>query len=395
MSEIEFTKRAIGRVVNETEPGAMNTLSAIGDINGNGRTDVLIGGRNGKIVWFENHGRGAEWEQHLVDVIDRMECGGTLFDLTGNGRLDLINGTDWRGDEISWWENPGETDGRWERHLIAKTGRAQFHDTFVGDVKNDRSPYLAFTNQVGGTTIYCVPLPDDPHVSPWPGLEMIGQDKTEANPHNLEMNPSGRQPEEGLAIGDIDGDGQNELVCGTHWYKFTEDGWIGHKFASDYITTKVAIGDVDGDGQDEIVLSEGDAVVAGKTQGGKLAWFKPGSDITQLWKEYPLDDGLLDPHSLQLGDLTGNGKLDIFVGEVGAAGEQDEYVQRPPRLIIYRNEGAGQFSPYVIDEGTGTHDAVLVDVDGDGKLDIVGKPLHGPEKWHVHVWYNDSHATAT
>ena len=21
-----------------------------------------------------------------------------------------------------------------------------------------------------------------------------------------------------------------------------------------------------------------------------------------------------------------------------------------------------------------------------GVLDIVGKPLHGPEKWHVHVW---------
>jgi hypothetical protein len=22
-----------------------------------------------------------------------------------------------------------------------------------------------------------------------------------------------------------------------------------------------------------------------------------------------------------------------------------------------------------------------------GRLDIVGKPLHDAEKWHVHVWY--------
>lgn len=24
-----------------------------------------------------------------------------------------------------------------------------------------------------------------------------------------------------------------------------------------------------------------------------------------------------------------------------------------------------------------------------GVLDIVGKPLHGPEKWKLHTWYND------
>jgi len=30
-----------------------------------------------------------------------------------------------------------------------------------------------------------------------------------------------------------------------------------------------------------------------------------------------------------------------------------------------------------------------VDMRGKGVLDLVGKPLHGPEKWNVHVYFNN------
>ena len=68
--------------------------------------------------------------------------------------------------------------------------------------------------------------------------------------------------------------------------------------------------------------------------------------------------------------------------------ETDDYIVRPPRLIVYENDGRGTFTRHVVDEGTGIHDAVLVDVRNRGVLDIVGKPLHGPEKWKVQVYYN-------
>lgn len=73
---------------------------------------------------------------------------------------------------------------------------------------------LIFTNQhgPGGTTIFHIPLPDDPYITPWPGIEVIAAGVSEPNP----FRQSGMQPEEGLALGDIDGDGKNELVCGTH-----------------------------------------------------------------------------------------------------------------------------------------------------------------------------------
>lgn len=386
MAKLSFTKTVVGRVVNDVAYAQMNTFSNVGDINGDGWLDIVICGRNGKMVWLENRGPGEEWPQHFVDEVVSMECGGSLVDLTGNGYLDIINGSDARGNEIYWWENPGPAGGRWIRRLIARTPNSQFHDTAIGDVTGDGRLSLLFTNQHGGTNLYRVPLPKDPSVSPWPDLEVIAAGKTESNP----FRPEGVQPEEGLAIGDVDGDGQNEVVCGTHWYKRTERGWQEHKFAAGYITTKVAIGDLDGDGRNEIVLSEGDPCVYGKTQGGKVAWFKPKGDIADVWEEHVLENNLLDAHSLQLGDICGNGKLDILVGEVGMADRAtDLYIIRLPRLIVYENDGKASFTRHVVDEGTGTHDALLRDMRNKGVLDIVGKPLHGEEKWNVHVWYNN------
>jgi len=384
MSKLKFKKMIIGEVNNDFPPAPMNTFSTIGDINCDGRLDFVLSGRDGRMVWLENPGLDQAWQAHLIDEVQMMECGGCLVDLTGNGYPDIINGGDWRSDEIFWWENTGRWDRKWTRRLIASTGNRQFHDTLIGDVSGDGRLSLIFTNQGNGTNIYCIPLPQDPTVSPWRGLVQVVSHKTEANPASA----NGRQPEEGLAIGDVDGDGKNEIVCGTHWYKYVSDQWQEHKFAAGYITTKVAIGDVDGDGRNEIVLSEGDPYVYGKTQGGRLGWFKPKENPNEMWEEHIIADGLLDAHSLQLGNLCGNGHLDVFVAEVGVADKDDRYVHRAPRLMVFENDGDGHFTTHIIDEGSGTHEALLVDIFNRGILDIAGKPLHGVEKWKIHVWRN-------
>lgn len=388
MDGLHFQKRLIA--VIENSQAEFNVFSAVGDINGDGLPDAVIGGRTGKMVWLENPGIDGPWPQHLIDEVEMLECGGSIHDLNGDGRLDVVCGGDWRSDEIWWWENPGRPGVKWVKRLVAKTGHTQFHDTIIGDVTGDGQLSLVFTNQhgEGGTNIYRVPLPSDPTLSPWPGLELVAAGKWEYKPKNRWLS-DGHQPEEGLAIGDVDGDGLSEIVCGTHWYKYKDGKWLSHKFATGYITTKVAIGDLDGDGRQEIVLAEGDPCIYGRTEGGRLAWFKARTDPTVLWEEYVLEEGLLDAHSLQLGDVFRHGRLDIFVGEIGMVDpESDMYIGHPPRLIVYENNGAAGFIRHIIDEGTGTHDAVLADLRGKGVLDIVGKPLHGPEKWQVHVWLN-------
>lgn len=137
-----------------------------------------------------------------------------------------------------------------------------------------------------------------------------------------------------------------------------------------------AIGDIDGDGRNEILLSEGDPLVYGRSESGRLAWFESGRP-------------LYDAHTLQTGDLCGNGRVDIVCGEVGEADPStDQYVGHAPRSMVFENDGSGGFRHHIIDEGTGSHDGWLVDTRKAGKLDLVTKPLPGRQKRRIRVYYN-------
>jgi hypothetical protein len=80
-------------------------------------------------------------------------------------------------------------------------------------------------------------------------------------------------------------------------------------------------------------------------------------------------------------DVNADGRLDIYVAEMGF-GEHDAEAEH----LLFRNQGNGRFEETVIERGVPTHEAKAVDIDGDGRIDIVGKSYE-PNN-HVDVWYN-------
>ncbi|MDS0294294.1 VCBS repeat-containing protein [Halogeometricum luteum] len=355
------------------------------DITGDGRPDLIVGGMGSTDVstfvpgltverssipgyffkrfetdlfWYEN----STWERHDMTDDDELRLlGSTLVDFDGDGSEDVVVGQGLGFGDIYWFERPADPRKTWTKRLL-RSDFEKYHDLAFGDVDNDGKPELVGVSQESETLFY-YDVPDDPRRTPWPA----------ETKHVIESGVD----LEGLCIVDLDGDGRNELIAGTHVYRQTEAGdWKRETVVSGWDWTRVAVADLDGDGELEVVFTEGDSPLLGNHP-GRVAWFDPPN-----WEQHTLRDDMYCPHSLQIEDFTGNGLPDIYVSEMGLDTNDD------PQHLIFENMGDGTFEEHVIATGVETHEAKAVDMTGDGRLDIVGKSYE--PNTHVDIWYNES-----
>ena len=375
-------------VVDSRPPSRELVFCHATDLTGNGRPDVIVGGKgmrdnlwiNGQgtrfpnyprllketlgiglanVFWYENPG----WERHLITDTRRLEVGSALGDIDGDGRLDLVAGQTVHQSDVYWYEQPDDPREPWTEHCITDAYE-MYHDIRVADVDDDGDPEVVGLSHKSETVFY-YDIPADPTQEPWP----------DSHRHEIATDIE----VEGAEVVDIDGDGRTELLEGTNIYHRPPPGeaaWRREQVVTGWDDVRIAVADLDDDGDLEIVYAEGDSPVHG-THMGRVAWVDPPD-----WDLHVLRDDLFCPHSLQITDFTGDGRPDIYVGEQGM-GEHDT-----PRQFIFQNLGDGEFEEHVIAEGIPVHEAKAVDLTGDGRPDVVGKPHH-PQR-RVDVWYNET-----
>ena len=115
---------------------------------------------------------------------------------------------------------------------------------------------------------------------------------------------------------------------------------------------------------------------------GDVAWYEQGPDPRAPWKRHFVGS-VVGPMSLDVVDIDGDGDLDIVVGE--------HNLKNPgtARLLVFENlDGrGGRWRERLIYTGDEHHDGALaVDLDGDGDLDIVSIGWgHGKVLWYENL----------
>jgi len=194
-----------------------------------------------------------------------------------------------------------------------------------------------------------------------------------------------------FAIGDFDGDGDQDIITGSAsasapWRLQRNDGQAHFTpvFIANDSVFDLQVGDLNNDGALDMV-----AIVYGGMPGVERGVVMV-NDGRGLFKELGTF-GVDATRSLALGDLDGDGDLDLFAGSWGAGGA------RNPADQVWLNDGRARFSPGET-PFAGSVEIVLGDLDGDGDLDAIAGN-HDPYSVtrgspSVLLW-NDGHAHFT
>jgi len=345
----EFAYHEIGRVGNR-----LGQTSLV-DVDRDGDLDWITGGSGGDVWWFEYRGPD-DWVRHDLGAGAGTDVGGTAFDVDGDGWVDQVSGS-------TWFRNPGAPRTKpFTKHDNGSIARS--HDNVAADVDGDGRLDLVTMSDRSAVFWYKIP-----------------HDATGA----WEEHRIGPSVHGGLAprgVGDLDGDGDPDVVRSTGWFE-NADGrggrwtWHAHldgghdgKYPD---TTRSWIVDLDRDGDRDVVLCDCDR---GGNHTHRVHWFENADGRARRWTRHAIASGKGDLHTLGVADFDGDGDPDVFSGEgpLGASGPDEKR-----RWFVWQNTDGrgGAWREHLILEGPRCHEGVAADVDGDGDVDLCSKPWNG------------------
>ena len=402
--------------VTMIDNGASET-AAVADVNKDGRLDI-ISGEN----WYEaprpGSGQAASWTKHRFRELNFTNNYYDNFsdlpvDVDGDGYPDLVRVT-WFAKKISWWKNPGR---------VAKAARVSTKGSPTPSVGGN--PVSGVAVGFGGETVtddfwqeadihtgfniefaLLADMDNDGKAN-----EVVAQENGTPQAWYEAKNGtwvahvvSDKSYGHGIGAGDVNGDKRTDILTPRGWLEAPADPRQGNwTFHADWEAINVAlpssgqpaapttppaepkllelgfihVADVNGDGRNDVIAG------AGHNYG--LFWFEQGKD--GKFARRTIDASWSQAHASTVVDLNGDGRLDIVTGKRFMAhngsdpGEKEplgvywyEFARPTASAVASGQPATVEWIKQVIDYGGrmgGGMQIPVIDIDGDGDLDIV------------------------
>ncbi len=323
-----------------------------GDVDGDGDRDLLVGHDRDRLFLNDGGARFADATRRVLPIETQRSMDVVITDLNGDGHLDLFL----MGFRVSPQLYFSDGSGYFRNETLGNffLGATQTRSVVHGDVDGDGDQDLVVGFEWSRHGLFLI--------------DGSGRFTAATATHM----PQNSASPEVMLLDDCDGDGDLDLIIGNLIrpnYLFRNDGAgsftdvsATHMPLVHDLTRDLAIGDVDNDG-------DRDLVVGNDGQNGLFLNDGSGKFVDVTATHLPVDS--MTTTSVALGDVDGDGDLDLACAAVG------NQTGAPNQL--YLNDGTGRFVhattgrlPADVEQ---TAAIEFADFDGDGDLDLVAGNL--------------------
>jgi putative membrane-bound dehydrogenase-like protein len=359
--------------------------AGIGDINGDGKPDVVAGP-----FWWEGPAFEKKHAYYEPKIFSINGYSDNFFayvqDFNADQKNDILI-LGFPGKEARLYLNPGTHDDKaWPMHIVADV--VDNESPVFTDITGDGKPEIVCST--GGKFGWFAPNWEKP-TEKWPFVAVTEDVKVAKFTH-------------GLGVGDVNGDGKMDLLEARRWWEnqgvansspdlASPAPWTQHNFAAGIGGgAQMFAYDFDGNGTNDVFTSlsahrYGVAVYLQNKVEQASGLPNATGTVAPHWKrvmlasEQPQDNdyGIVfsQPHAAYLADINGDGIKDIVTGKRYWAHNGHDPDERGHRVIYWyqtKRDGKGgvDFVPHLVDAESGVGvDVQVGDVNGDKLPDIV------------------------